>query len=279
MQDWDTQYRTGDTPWELGAPAPPLIDLLDTYRDGLGRALVPGCGRGADALYAASLGADVTGWDLSATAVAAARAEAKGRGLTATFVPRDALAPEAADLGAFDTWIEHTFFCALPPELRPRYIEAAAAILRPGGLLLGVFFVGDTAGGPPYGATIEDLGALFTPRFRPLRHVPATTSPGMWAGREVVAAFQRLPSPLDRSPDLRPAAAAPPAPRDGIPAIHDGPRSSITRSLFCKACETRRWNRPIRQTPRCRHAMRGTSRGRAWRAGAAACSCGWWPAR
>ena len=191
MLDWEAQYRAGDTPCELGRPSPPLVDLVDAYRACLGRVLVPGCGRGDDALYVATLGADVSGWDPAPSAIAAARAAAQGQGLPVTFDVRDALAPELRDVGAFDTWIEHTFFCALPPESRPRYAESAAAVLRPGGLLLGIFVLDGRPGGPPYSTTSADLLTLFRPWFDLVRATPAMNSPGMWAGRETMLAFAR----------------------------------------------------------------------------------------
>lgn len=191
MLDWEAQYRKGETPWELGQPSPPLVDLVNAHRARLGRVLVPGCGRGDDALYVATLGADVTGWDPAPSAIAAARAAAQRQGLPVAFDARDALAPAPGDVGAFDTWIEHTFFCALPPELHPRYAESAAAMVRPGGLLLGIFVLDGRPGGPPYSTTSADLLALCGPWFDLVSATPATNSPGMWAGRETMLAFAR----------------------------------------------------------------------------------------
>lgn len=187
MVNWELRYVAGDTPWELGEVSPPLASLLRAYRDALGRVLVPGCGRGEDALYAAALGAEVTGWDLSPTAIAAAQA----RGLAATFAVRDALAPAPELAGTVDTVVEHTFFCALAPDLRPRYMAAAAGLLRPGGMLLGVFFIGDRLSGPPYGTTQEELRALAAPHFQVRQISPAAGSPGQWTGREVTVMLQR----------------------------------------------------------------------------------------
>lgn len=191
MVNWEMRYAAGDTPWELGEVSPPLAGLLRLYRDALGHVLVPGCGRGEDALYAAELGADVTGWDLSATAIAAGRAAARTRGLGVAFAVRDALAPAPELAGTIDTVVEHTFFCALPLDVRPRYMAAAAQLLRPGGLLLGVFFIGDRHSGPPYGTTQDELRALAAPYFRVNQIKPAADSPGQWAGREVTVVLQR----------------------------------------------------------------------------------------
>lgn len=191
MHDWEAAYQRGETPWELGQPAPPLVDLVTAYRDRLGRVLVPGCGRGDDALYVATLGATVTGWDSAPTAIAAARERARAQGRAVAFAVRDALNPEPADAGAFDTWIEHTFFTALPPSLRPRYVAAAARLLRPGGLILGVYLLGKEEGGPPFAVTEAQLRTLFTPAFQVVTLAPAANSIGMGVGRELVAVLER----------------------------------------------------------------------------------------
>lgn len=189
--DWDAAYRSGATPWELGQPSPPLVDIVTAYRARLGHALVPGCGRGDDALYIASLGVDVSGWDSAPTAIAAARERARAQGLAADFAVRDALAPDPTAAQTFEAWIEHTFLTALPPEARPRYVAAAATLLRPGGLILGVFFVDETPGGPPFAIAEAGLRALFAPAFRVVSLALATNSPEPWVGREMAAVLER----------------------------------------------------------------------------------------
>ena len=69
-----------------------------------------------------------------------------------------------------------------------------AALLKPGGLLLGVFFInpemdpGET--GPPFGISMDELTALFAERFQVVEsHVPATAYPGR-EGRECVRVLQ-----------------------------------------------------------------------------------------
>lgn len=203
MHDWDAAYRRGETPWELSQSPPPLVDLLLAHRDRLGRALVPGCGRAEDALYAASLGATVTGWDIAPTAIAAARERAVTRGLAVEFAVCDALHPASAAAGAFDTWIEHRFFTALPPALRPQYFEAAATLLRPCGLILGVFLVGEEEGGPPFAVGEAQLRSLIAPAFRVVTLARAENSIGMGVGRELVAALERRASAEERQSSLQ----------------------------------------------------------------------------
>ena len=138
------------------------------------------------ALHIASLGAEVTAWDIAPTAIHAARAAVASSRPHITFEVRDALDAGLQLAEPFDTWAEHTFFCALDPALRPRYVEAAARLLRPDGLLLGVFFIGDSRQGPPFAVTEPALRALLERHFRIERLAAATNSPGHWAGHEVM---------------------------------------------------------------------------------------------
>ena len=46
-RDWNAAYRLGDTPWDKGYAAPPLIEFLKRQSIS-GCVLVPGCGAGHD---------------------------------------------------------------------------------------------------------------------------------------------------------------------------------------------------------------------------------------
>ena len=45
---WDELYQAKETPWEKGAPAPPLLEWLRMRGPLEGEVLVPGCGHGHD---------------------------------------------------------------------------------------------------------------------------------------------------------------------------------------------------------------------------------------
>ena len=68
------------------------------------------------------------------------------------------------------------------------------SLLKPGGLLVGVFYInpemdpGET--GPPFGISTDELTALFAERFQVVEsHVPAAAYPGR-EGRECVRVLQ-----------------------------------------------------------------------------------------
>jgi SAM-dependent methyltransferase len=136
--DWDALYRTGEIFWDKGAPSPPLREYFERH-PARGRALVPGCGHGHEVALAVECGFDAIGLDLAPTAIAEARALYPA--IAARFVVGDLFHPAAELRGAFDAVIEHTCMSGLPPALRADYRRGIDLVLRPGGLLIGVWYV------------------------------------------------------------------------------------------------------------------------------------------
>jgi methyl halide transferase len=175
---WEGLYAEGRDRWELGAPAPPLADRLRTADLTLGRAIVPGCGRGHEVLLLAELGWDATGLDFAEAPLVDARAAAAQRGLAPTFVQGDwfAAAERPGWAGGFDLLVEHTCFCAIDPARRGEYVDVAAAVLRPGGRVLGLLWNCREASGPPWDTTPEEMRQYFGRRFTVERLEPAVGS-------------------------------------------------------------------------------------------------------
>ena len=188
ITDWDQAYQENFTPWDRGMPSPPLAEWF-AKNELSGRVLVPGCGVGHDVAHLVSLGIDAIGLDLAPTAVQ--RARERYPDLEERFVCGDLFEFR----GQFDAMVEHTCLCALPPELRSRYRDAAASLIRPGGLLIGIWFVnpemdpGET--GPPFGISPDELTALFDQSFERVESVaPAVAYPGR-EGRELLRVMRR----------------------------------------------------------------------------------------
>ncbi|GAC1592292.1 MAG: hypothetical protein NVS3B25_12660 [Hymenobacter sp.] len=93
----------------------------------------------------------------------------------------------------YDLLVEQTFLCALHPALRPAYAQQCAALLRPGGTLMGVLF--DTDFGPvqepPFGGTREEYRAYFAPYFEFRHFETATNSLKPRQGRELFICLKK----------------------------------------------------------------------------------------
>lgn len=190
--DWESKYQASETPWDKGAPSPGLVDFL-AGNPITGRVLVPGCGLGHDVRALAAGGAEVVGLDIAPSAV-----EAAGK-----FSPVGSERYEVADLfalpahlrGKFDWVWEHTCFCAIDPSQRVAYVAAVAGALRPGGHLLGVFYLDPGNDhpdeGPPFEVSVAELDQLFLPRFKLVREwLPERAYPGR-EGREWMRLLMR----------------------------------------------------------------------------------------
>ncbi len=189
ITNWDQAYQENFTPWDKGLPSPPLVEWLSRHSLS-GRVLVPGCGVGHDVMHLISLGVDAIGLDIAPTAIE--RAKATYPQHADRFVQGDLFELK----GEFDAVVEHTCLCALPPEWREKYRDAVAGLLKPGGLLVGVFFInpemdpGET--GPPFGISEVELKALMAPWFELVEsYTPSAAYPGR-EGREMVGVFKKL---------------------------------------------------------------------------------------
>lgn len=129
---WDETYaRNAPPPWDIGRPQPVFVRFAER---GLlaGQVLDSGCGTGENTLLAAAHGASAVGIDLSARAIARARAKAAERGLAVRFETGDAL--RLGDLGlTFDVIIDSGVFHVFDDEARTRYVSSLASVLAPGG--------------------------------------------------------------------------------------------------------------------------------------------------
>jgi SAM-dependent methyltransferase len=197
MTDWNERYKKGETPWEKGAPAPPLLEFLEKAHPGIwgeGSVLVPGCGTGHDVRALAASGLPALGLDLAEEAFRRADAHPKVGG--ESYEIGDFLDAGWREGKRFSAIWEHTCFCAIDPVRREDYAKACAELIAPGGCLVGVFFLtpydpGEEWTGPPFPSEVEELDSHFAPWFvRETAWVPEMAYPGR-EGREWLAVYRR----------------------------------------------------------------------------------------
>jgi SAM-dependent methyltransferase len=158
-------YGIGFKPWDRDDPVPELVQAVDGRAPG--RALDLGCGTGAQSVYLAQQGWDVTAVDVVPRALKAARRRGQAAGI-------DSIDFRAADVGqlgllglndvalAFDRGCFH----GLPEEARDGYARGLTTLARPGALLLLMAFGPPTPPGMPSGATREELEARLGSAWR-----------------------------------------------------------------------------------------------------------------
>jgi SAM-dependent methyltransferase len=138
-------------------------------------------------------GLDAVGLDIAPTGIAEARA------LYPQFASRlivgDLFNPPPEFRAAFDVVLEHTCMSGLHPSLRADYRRGVDLTLKPGGLLLGVWYINPDLDpgeeGPPFPFSVEALTALFSDGYEIVDdYVPDVAFKGR-EGRERVRALRR----------------------------------------------------------------------------------------
>lgn len=121
-------------PWADLEPNKFLVEFAEKSNlEGNGRkALVVGCGLGDDAKYLRDLGFEVTGFDISETAIN----WAKRLNPDIHFETADLFNPPRGWISAFEFVLEIYTIQPLPLELRPQVIESIANFVAPKGTLL-----------------------------------------------------------------------------------------------------------------------------------------------
>ena len=128
--EWNARYLESEQIWS-GNPNAALVREVAGLTPGT--ALDLGCGEGADAIWLARQGWQVTGVDVSDVALDRARQHADAVGVRVEFVLDDL----ATSPGEFD--LVTSFFLHVPEAaLRERTLLVAAASVAPGGTLLVV---------------------------------------------------------------------------------------------------------------------------------------------
>ena len=159
---WEQRYADADRVWSgrVNATTAAVAGTLER-----GTALEIGCGEGADAVWLAQRGWTVTAVDVSATAIARAKAAARERGLDIAFGATDAL--DALPEGAYDLVVSSFLHSTESDFPRIEILRGAAARVAPGGRMLSVSHVTVPARAhdhavdlPPMRTPVEELALL-----------------------------------------------------------------------------------------------------------------------
>ena len=171
------------TGWDIGYPSTPLKECIDQLPDKTISILIPGCGNSYEAEYLIQSGfRDITLIDIAP--LLTQELEKKFSSflnkqltiITGNFFELDR---------QYDLILEQTFFCALDPSLRKKYVQKMYSLLKPGGKLAGVLFNKAFEGGPPFGGSRDEYMELFKESFLPEIMEPCYNSIESRAGSEL----------------------------------------------------------------------------------------------
>ena len=158
---WNNQYQANATGWDLGQVSPPIKTYIDTIENKEVKILIPGCGNAYEAEYLIQQGfTNITVIDIAPSLV---------ENLKQRFSNNKNIRVVLGDFfehhGTYDYIIEQTFFCALPPTMRQKYVWKMHQLLSDYGKLIGLLFNREFEISPPFGGNIKEYEPLFYKAF------------------------------------------------------------------------------------------------------------------
>ena len=190
-EDWERHYRTNDLGWDLGEVAPPFVRLWEEKKISPCKAIIPGCGLGHEAIFLAERGFQITAVDYTFGAVSHLKKVLNKKNISGEVLRQDFFKLDAKYNDSFDLMLENTFFCAINPTMRQKYVLTAGRILKSGALLVGLFYETDKKGGPPFNTRRSHLEEYFSARFAIEVLSKTPHSAAQRQGKEWLAIFKK----------------------------------------------------------------------------------------
>lgn len=158
---WDSQYKSHTTGWDLGVVSPPIKSYFEKFENKNLAILIPGCGNTYEAEFLLQQGfINVTVIDIAPTLVETLQEKFKNNSSI-----KIVLGDFFDHQGKYDVIVEQTFFCALPPTMRQRYVSKMHSLLNSNGLLVGLLFNRSFEKSPPFGGSKTEYEHLFAKAF------------------------------------------------------------------------------------------------------------------
>jgi SAM-dependent methyltransferase len=171
--DWDSHYKTNNTPWVTGEPALELVEYFKELGKAPADALEIGSGVGTDSIWMAQQGSRVTAVDISPTALETAKKNAESAQAKVNFVLGDIRTERPVQANSVDFVYDRGVYHVMTAEQQPSFVDSVADVLRDGGTWLCIAGSADQKRdpaqmGPPQLTAVQLLGAVER-RFEILR--------------------------------------------------------------------------------------------------------------
>lgn len=160
---WEERYESHKTGWNIGYISPPIKNYIDQLKDKTQKILIPGAGNSYEAEYLWNLGfKNVFIIDIAKQPLDNLKKRVP------SFPDNQLIHNNFFELNdSYDLIIEQTFFCALDPTLRSKYVEHMSQILKLEGKLAGLLFDFElTESGPPFGGSLTEYEDRFSKQFK-----------------------------------------------------------------------------------------------------------------
>jgi hypothetical protein len=160
---WDNRYENQDTAWDVGTITNPIKYYIDQLSDKSIKILIPGAGNGHEAEYLVNQGfynifvLDIVQKPLDDLKKRIPKLPENH------FICEDFFSHQSH----YDLILEQTFFCAINPNERIKYVQKMTQLLPQNGKIVGLLFCFpfDENSGPPFGGSIQEYVQLFSKDF------------------------------------------------------------------------------------------------------------------
>jgi len=159
---WQNRYQTNEIGWDVGRITTPLKEYFDQIENKSIKILIPGCGNCYEFEYLLNNGfTNVFVLDYAESPLENIKKRIPNCNDN-QLINSDFFEHQSK----YDLIVEQTFFCALHPELRAKYVKKMHSLLSEKGKLVGLLFQFPlTEVGPPFGGSKEEYLKLFSATF------------------------------------------------------------------------------------------------------------------
>ncbi len=190
-------------PWNMEDPPEIIRDIVQTGKVKPCRAIELGCGAGNYVIYFAQNGFDVTGVDISESAIRMAKRSASDRDVNCRFITADVRGDMSGVNDTFDFAYDWEVMHHVFPEDREAYINNVYKMLNPGALYLSVCFSEESPqfGGEGkyrrtpldtvlYFSSENEMETLFKPHFE-IKELKTVDVAGKFGSHKAIYAFMK----------------------------------------------------------------------------------------
>ena len=193
---WEQKYIKNETGWDIGAISSPLKAYFSQLTTKNLKILIPGAGNSYEAEYLHNQGfKNVDIIDIAAQPLK----NFKNR--VASFPKNSLIETDFFKHNKkYNLIVEHTFFCALHPDIRTQYVNKMADLLEEKGKLIGLLFDFElTKQGPPFGGSLDAYIKLFSEKFNIIIIDKCYNSIKPRLGRELFFIFEKKQVSMESS--------------------------------------------------------------------------------
>ena len=159
---WNNRYKNKETGWDIGYASTPLKNYIDQLENKEIRILIPGCGNAYEAEYLHLKGFNNV-FLLDIAPIVLQQFSERVPDFPKKHLIRENFFEHQ---GSYNLIIEQTFFCAINPKMRDKYVNKMHQLLIPKGKLVGLLFAEKFKNDhPPFGGTKEEYKKRFSHLF------------------------------------------------------------------------------------------------------------------